>query len=188
MYIQGQTLRHKKTNILARLVPQTGDLNWYCPGNNYTLFYKEDGTTFTDKLKNFTYINDEFGRPLCGQVENGQYVDIKLKRYLVSKEELLKLREKSLARWEEKILVEIKTKGSVQCPFSDGSKCTEIETYFLKKHNGKPLHKSYNCFTKEFDFVYCRQYIMKIYDKVWLYDEQMNWIVPTSLKYLKGLI
>jgi hypothetical protein len=188
MYSHGQTLRHKETNCLVRLVPQNDDSAWYWPGEGATLFYGEDGTTFVGKLKDYTHINDEFGRAAIGRVKEGEFVDTSLKKYLVSEEKLADLREKSLSEWAAKVLNKLITIGIAHNPFADGSFCTMAKEYFLKKHNAKQLHLSYNSITKKSDFMYCHQYVMKIDGKVWLYDEQMGYITPTSLEHLKKVV
>lgn len=186
MLAQGQTLRHKETNELVRIVPTNDFSVWYWPGKNNTLFCREDGTTFAGKLKDYTHIEDEFGRAVCGRVKEGEFVDTGLKRYLVSEEKLAELREKSLAEWEERILKKLEESDYVRNPFADGSHCSVAEKYFLEKHNAKPLHKSYDDFKKEYNTL-CGQYVMRIYNRTWIYIRGTG-IKATSLEYLKEVV
>ncbi len=188
MLLPGQTLRHKETNKLVRLVPKNDGTVWYQPTEGGALFYREDGTTFVGSPKDYTHIEDEFGRSLCGRIKEGNFVDTNLKKYLVSKEELTKMREKRLEEWVNEILTELRTNGYILCPFADGSFCIQVEKYFLKKYNAKPMYLSYNNIHKEFNTLQCRLYLMKIDDKVWLYDSQLSHITATSLEYLKEVI
>lgn len=188
MYSQGQTLRHKETNRLVRMVPQPECASvWHWPDKNgYTQFYNKCGAIFVDKLSNYTHIEDELGRAVSGKVKEGEFVDTSLKRYLVSEEELAVMREKRLEEWANEVETKLKESNFVRHPFADGSHSSLSEKYFLEKYNAKPLHKSYNDFRKEYNTL-CGQYVMKIHNRTWIYIRGTG-IKATSLEYLKEVI
>ena len=163
MLSNGQTLKHKKTNKLVRL----GDVG------KETIFIAEDGTKFVDSISNYTYVEDELGRPCGGCPAEGQFVDESLKKYLVSKEELLAMREKKLKEWESYILARMsgklikyhvkEYKGGkwhshssdvagklVTCPFADGARSQLLEDFFLKRRKAVPLYRIWSSIRKEY--------------------------------------
>lgn len=161
MYCNGQTLRHRKTNELVRLASIKYPLNWVdwaSKTDRGTLLIRENGTKFTDNINNYTHIEDEFGRPYAKQPKDGQFVDESAKRYLVSPEEMAEMRQKSLEAWEDRLLgYMVKGKYSadtpgkaVLCPFSDGSRCSVFQEFFLRRRNATPLYKRWNSIKGEF--------------------------------------
>jgi len=143
MIISGQTLIHKKTKRFVRF-------NYYCH-DGYDCFNDEHGRKFFDHWKNYTHIEDWFGRPVFGKPKKGEFVDKSLKKYLVPEKEREKIRKKELEKWAQRILDRMDGKGLskfdkkgklVFCPFADGSHCDMAEKYFLKKMKAKPLYKT----------------------------------------------
>lgn len=170
MLANGQTLRHKERNELARLDPTPGE-RWAWDISKKTAFIAEDGSKFTDDIANWTHVEDELGRPYFNLPGEGQFVDESAKKYFVSKEELSRMRQEKLEGWEAAVLdrmagnvrtykvtvngkVETHTSDSakklVHCPFADGSKSFLFHHYFLKRRKAVPLYKVWNSFKKEY--------------------------------------
>jgi hypothetical protein len=148
MYFTGQTLVHKEKRFLARLATkEDGTFAWNILGNG-TPFVLEDGTKITDKVSNYTHVEDEFGHPYAQCPKKGQFVDESAKKYLVSVAELKKMRQTSLRKnlikakeLEILILKEMKickeAKGSGQNHDAYYSKLAKGVTYWSNRLNNK---------------------------------------------------
>lgn len=188
MWCTGQTLRHKETNELVSLVPAKEASVWHWGNSDKgTLFYREDGTMFTDDHQNYTHVEDELGRPVSHPPKEGEFVDTSLKKYLVSPEKLAKMREDKLKSWEQDVLVRLYRDNRVFCPFADGSRSKVFKDYFLDKYGAIPLHITYNSISKKFDDMYCRQYIFWLDGTLWMYDDQMSEIKEVDLGHMKAV-
>ena len=198
MYANGQTLMSKDRKRLVRLKPVSGAGIW---SEGIELFIDEDGNEFTDSINHYTYIKDEFGRAYSSPVENGQYVDISAKKYLISDEELLQMRVQSLKDWEKVVLARmngnaVKFTGYmvngkyktytcdipgkfVHCAFCDGGKCDVFQNYFLINRCAKPLFKQYNSIKKE---LVNGPMIFYYEGQLWLYDNDNLVVIKNVLK------
>jgi len=142
-----QTLRNKKTNQLARLCGQDECSAWAWNLGSNTLFIDEYGNKFEDDIKNWTHVEDEFGRAALGRVKEGEFVATNLKKYLVSDEEKAKMLKESLERWEQELLKEMdEAEYEVRNPFADGGKggagmCFKFKEYFLNRMGAKPFYR-----------------------------------------------
>jgi len=173
----GQTLRHKEREELARLDPPTPGESWAWDIGPNTAFIAEDGSKFIDDISNWTHVEDELGRPYAKQPAKGQFVDESAKKYFVSEEELAQMREKKLGEWEAEILDRMKNGGtpptikyiegikttcyghgsydnagkSVQGPFTwRGYQSLLFQNWFLKRRQAIPLYRSWNSIRKEY--------------------------------------
>jgi hypothetical protein len=187
MYANGQTLMSRDRKRLVRIKPVSGAGIW----DMMETFIDEEGKEFIDDIEDYIYIQDEFGRPYSHPVENGQYVDISAKKYLISDEELLQMRKTSLEEWEKVVLARMNDNAVkftvytvngkyhtftcdepgkfVHCAFCDGSKCNIFKNYFLKNREAKPLFIKYNPIKQEFvdgPMIFCYK------NKIWLYDNE----------------
>jgi len=181
MYYNNQTLKHKKTNKLARLVPHSKS-TWAWDIGERTPFIGEDGKEFLGNICDYTHIEDELGRPYSKQPKEGQFIDESAKKYLVNKYEKLKMRKKKLLEWEKKVLGvmkkgdtiikgQVRKRGSVLCPFADGSQSTLFRRFFLKRRKAIPLYKYWNSIRKEYvngpvSFTYKKE--------VWVYHSNLS--------------
>ena len=59
MYSNGQTLMSKDKKRLVRIKPTSGAGVWAW---EIAAFIDEDGNEFTDDIRNYTHVEDEFGR------------------------------------------------------------------------------------------------------------------------------
>jgi len=150
MYYAMQTLRHKENNELVRLVPTPYDTGWkwdWSLGAN-TLVVDELGNKLQIDINDYTCIKDEFGTARGDRPNKGQFVAECLKKYLVSKFELMKMRKKSLLEHERNILdrmaginckgIDIPTK-QVLHPF----KSRLVHKFFLRRRKAIPLVKTW---------------------------------------------
>lgn len=194
MLANGQTLVHKKTNKLV----------WAWNIGKKTTFIAKDGTKFVDDINNYTCVKDELGRPChLGPPAEGQFVDERLEKYLVSTKKLAKMRQRRLEEWETKILdlmknggpdpiVEILPNGlkitrypcrcgdiaakRVGNPFSDsGSKSSLFEDFFLKRRGAVPLYKIWNTVMKK--YMPGPMVFCHTDGKIWLYDRMLSELV-----------
>jgi hypothetical protein len=193
MYFNGQTLVHKKTRKLARLVPKESTSQWAWDIDENTLFIDKKGILFEDDIENYECIKDELGRPYSKQPAKGQFVDESAEKYLVSKKELAKMKKKKLIEWEAEILnrmagnVETNSfivngkikkyscespKKSVHCPFADGSLSTLFEDFFLKRRHAVPLYKVWNSIVKR--YVPGPMVFRHTDGQLWLYDYRLS--------------
>ena len=197
MYSNGQTLMSRDRKRLVRLKPVSGAGVW----DMMETFIDEDGKEFIDNIDHYTYVQDEFGRPYSSYVENGQYVDISAKKYLISDEELLQMRAQSLKEWEKVVLARmdgnaVKFTGYtvngkyktftcdepgtfVHCAFCDGSECTMFRDYFLKNRKAKPLFRKYDSIKKE---LVNGPMIFYYEGQIWLYDKDNLVTIKEILK------
>lgn len=197
MYANGQTLMSRDRKRLVRIKPVSGAGIW----DMMETFIDEEGKEFIDNIDHYTYVQDEFGRPYSGPVENGQYVDISAKKYLVSEEELVQMRVQSLKDWEKVVLARmngnaVKFTGYmvngkyktftcdepgmfVHCVFCDGSKCKVFQDYFLKNRKAKPLFKQYNSIKKE---LIDGPMVFYYEGQLWLYDNDNLVVIKNVLK------
>lgn len=181
MYYNGQTLQHKETNELVRLVPFSPD--HVCKIDRGVLLVRENGDEFSDCINNYTYIEDEFGRPYAKQPKEGQFVDESAKRYLVGPEKMAEMRQKSLREWEDRLFGYMEkgrfstgTPGkTVLCPFADGSDCSMFQKFFLRRRNAVPLYRQWNTFSKKF----CDGPMVfhHIDGQLWMYRHTLNDLV-----------
>lgn len=175
MLSNGQTLRHKETNKLARLDPAPGE-TWAWNVGEKTAFIAEDGAKFIDDISNYTHVEDELGRPYARQPPEGQFVDESAKKYLVSKEKMAEMRQERLEEWEAEVLDRMEN-GSpgpytkiisgikttclprhssdiagkyIGCPFADGSESFLFRNFFLKRRKAVPLYRVWNSIKKEY--------------------------------------
>jgi len=187
MWYSGQTLRNVDTNKLARLCPEKDSTFAWNIGKG-TAFIDENGKKFFDDSSKYTHISDEFGRAVSGQIKKGQFVDVSLKRYLVSKKKLLDMKNLKCQEWEIKILKELDNKKYCHCPFADGSFCNEFQEWFLKKYGAISSYKAYDDFKKKHSTDMCRQYLFKYNDKIWIYNEMLHEISLLNKNYMKFVI
>lgn len=110
MLCDGQTLQHKETGALVQLVPVGTGLAWHI--GKETPFYNEAGEKFTDDIKNYTHISNEFGIAVCGCSVNGP--DISLKKYIGV--DLTSMRQNSLFELEAKM----EKRNFISRPFAPG--------------------------------------------------------------------
>ena len=200
MLANGQTLRHKYTNRLARLDPTPGE-SWAWDIGKKTAFIAENGTKFIDNINNYTHVKDELGRPYFNVPKEGQFVDESAKKYLVSEKKMAEMRKKKLEEWEAKVLdrmagnvkytnvtvngkVEKHTsdsaKKSVCCPFADGSKSFLFRDFFLGRRKAIPLYKSwstYENFEKGGGFASGLMIFRHTDGQIWMYNERMSELV-----------
>lgn len=175
MLANGQTLRHKETNVLARLDPIPGE-TWAWEIGKKTAFITEDGTKFIGDINDYTNIKDELDRPYFRPPGEGQFIDESAKKYLVSEEELAKMRQKRLEAWEVEVLDRMKNGGPepkvsiangiksttyhphshddagkrVLSPFADGTHSQVFQDFFLERRKARPLYRDWYSFNKEF--------------------------------------
>lgn len=192
MLANGQTLRHRKTNKLARLDPAP-NTRWAWDIGKMTAFIAEDGSEFVDDIKSWTHIEDELGRPYFNTPGKGQFVDESAKKYLVSKKELAEMRRERLEQWEAKVLdrmagnvkmFRITVNGkpkmhtcdsagkSVHCPFADRGKSFLFRDFFLKRRKAIPLYKVWNSITKK--YLDGPMIFRHTDEQLWIYDERMS--------------
>jgi len=200
MLANGQTLRHKKTNQLARLDPEPGE-RWAWNIGKKTAFVAEDGTKFVDDINNYAHVEDELGRPYFKQPAKGQFVDESAKKYLVSKKKLARMRQKRLEEWEAKILYRMDHDGPkpvveivgkikttryplhssdvggkyVQCPFADGGDSSLFRDFFLKRRGAVPLYEKWNSIRKE--YMPGPMVFRHTDGQLWIYDRMMSELV-----------
>lgn len=178
MYMNGQTLKHKITNELVRLNPSESTFAW-----SVDYLIREDGSTFKpDNFNDYGPVYDELGRPTSGSPGPGQFVDENLKKYLVSDEELEKMKEERLISWESKILdrmdgitlssCDISNK-QVHCPFADGSRCYTFQKFFLERRNAKPLYKQYSLYKNNTDLI-DGPLVFLHKGQTWSYDDHLS--------------
>lgn len=197
MLANGQTLRHKEEYRLARLDPVPGE-SWAWNLCKKTAFIAEDGSKFLDDIENWTHVADELGRPYFNLPAKGQFVDESAKKYLVSEEELAKMRKDKLEKWEAQILDRMENGGpspsikyiagikttcyvrgssdvagkSVACPFADGSGSSLCRDFFLKRREAIPLYRKWGTFDKEYTD---GPLVFRHTDgQIWLYDNMMS--------------
>lgn len=197
MLANGQTLRHKHTNRLARLDPAPGE-TWAWDIGKKTAFIAENGTKFIDDINNYTNVVDELGRPYAEQPLEGQFVDESAKKYLVSKEKMAEIRQKRLEEWEAEVLNRMKN-GSpgpyveiisgvkttcyprhssdvagryINCPFADGSESSLFRDFFLKRRKAIPLYREWNSIRKE--FMDGPMVFRHTDGQLWIYDRMMR--------------
>ena len=197
MLANGQTLRHKHTNRLARLDPTPGE-TWAWDISKKTAFIDENGTKFIDDISNYTHIEDELGRPYFNLPKEDQFVDEGARKYLVSKEKMAKMRQKRLEEWEAEVLDRMEN-GSpgpyveiisgvkttcyprhssdvagkyVGCPFADGSDSFLFKDFFLKRRKAVPLYKEWNSIKKE--YMDGPMVFRHTDDQLWMYDRIMH--------------
>lgn len=168
MLSNGQTLVHKKTKELARMVPEPGERWAWNIGKN-TVFISKEGTEFIDDINNYTHIKDELGQPYAHPPKEGQFVDETAKKYLVSKAELAKMRRKKLKELEADILDRMAGNVRMQSCITNGKKRTyscdypkimvhcpfpgiyaTFRNYFLERRKAVPLYRSWCSITKKY--------------------------------------
>ena len=197
MLSNGQTLKHKYVNRLARLDPTPGE-TWAWDISKKTAFIAEDGAKFIDDIDNYTHIEDELGRPYAKQPKEGQFVDESAKKYLVSKEKMAEMRQKRLEEWEAEVLDRmengspgpyIKTMSGVKvtcyprhssdiagkyisCPFADGSDSLLFKDFFLKRRKATPLYRKWNMIKKE--YMDGPMVFRHTDGQLWIYDRMMH--------------
>lgn len=203
MLANGQTLRHKEINKLARLDPTPGE-TWAWDIGEQTAFIAEDGSKFLDDIANWTHVEDELGRPYCKMPGKGQFVDESAKKYFISKEELAKMREKRLEKWEAKVLKRMagkvkmfrmrvngknemhtcdSAKKSVHCPFADGGQSYLFRDFFLERRKAVPLYKAWNNIMKK----YLDGPIIFLHTdgQLWVYEERTSELKVVEEKSIK---
>ena len=158
MYSCYQTLVHKETKKLVALHPKNNNSVW-----NYEMdrFIDEKGRVFKDNIKNYTHIEDDFGRPLVGaNREKNKYVDVTLKKYVgLTEKQKNNNRVKALNSWYKKLLWQMGQKNTISSPFSNNGYSYRLEEYFFKRIKAKPIAKfiekqiTENC-SREYFFSY----------------------------------
>lgn len=149
MYYAQQTLYHKVTHKIVALYPgKNADTQFHWEGDS---LIDEDGVVFRDDLNNYTNFVDFFGRPAVYTKEKSTnpYVDITLKKYLVSDEERRIMFEKEALEWYSSIIEKLDSKFFVRNPFADGSYCVTMRDYFVQKVCAIPF---YTILSKEFKY------------------------------------
>lgn len=145
MYYSNQILMHKETLKVVQLCgDKTSQWCWPRPDGVVALLDIESGETFGGLLTDYTHIQDEFGRPFNYDYPVKRKWDnreVTYEMYLKPPEELLELREKSYQLWKNWIINQLLCKGSLMCPFADGSYCVYVGERFLKEHKKKTLIK-----------------------------------------------
>jgi hypothetical protein len=169
MYCSGQTLVHKKTKKLARFAVNKKECSMFQWGlGENTVFVGEDGKSFVDDPENYTCVRDEFGRPISG-IFSKSGPDLSLKRYVdLTKKQRLELKSQSIIEWEKRVLNKMDKQNSVLCPFSDGSRCWEMQKIFLRRRGARPLFKQYDSCLKRFRN--SNKSIFEYGRKTWMFD------------------
>lgn len=157
MYYAKQTLRNKKTNQLASLHPSKQNKSiWNWELSDQTIFIDEYGNVFFDNSDNWTHIEDWFDRSCYGRfsflepppLKKNQYIDIRLKEFLVSNEEREIKTKQAYKRWYDHIINELdninKNEFKINNVFADGSICHKMKNYFIDKMNALPLYTRVN--------------------------------------------
>jgi hypothetical protein len=146
----------------------------------------EDGTRFRGDLNDYDCVRDELGRPAGGRPPEGKHVDVRLKKYLVSGEEIAQMREERLHSWEAKLLGKMAQEGEVRHPFfADGSISRVFAEWFLSRRGARPLHRSWDWYKKVFTL--SRDQIFTHQGKVWIYKHSGD-LVQTDLIYLRRVV
>ena len=174
MFGPGQLVRNTKTDKCAKIID---------PWDNK--FEDDDGNVFEDNIADYTHIEDEFGRPAWPNDKARKYAKL-------SKEELLKMRKRSLKEWEQKILSimdgnsgdeDDKPSMYVSHPFANNGYCDLMETYFLRNRGAKPLYTYYHPIYER--IVESNEMVFTYKGKTWIYDGTSLMMVS---KIAKGLI
>ena len=164
MYSVTQTLYHKETKKLARLNPLREDSIWAWDISDKTRFIDKEGNVFFDDINNYTCIEDEFGRPYSKLPGKGQCVDESADKYVnLTQGQRIRLRRKSAVGWERKILDKMAKEDFILCPFADGSMCSYMYNYFMKRRKAKPVWVSSS--------LYRAPMMFKYNNKVWIYQD-----------------
>jgi hypothetical protein len=160
MYGANQVLKHKETGELAQIVPNEGSA-WAWNIGKETPFVDKDGNNFTDNIKDYGPIRDEFDRPVSGNFE-------KCDKYSLTQKEMRQLQKKSLLAWEARVLKSMDNSLQVSNVFADGSRCDIFCKWFLKRRDAKPLFKQYHWYKKRFTNSGMQIFTYK--GRMWLYN------------------
>lgn len=182
-----QTLRHKETNELVRLHPEGPDTemwHWGPINSGEAAFIGEDGQLLKGTLKDYTHIEDELGRPCCGNPLEGEHVATRYKKYLVPEAEMEKLREVRLLGWEAKVLQEVGENKEIRAPFCAGGRPSQVfRKWFLERRKAITLHKTYDDISakhRDCDFPDCRHFLFVYQGKAWLYESHQGTLARTD--------
>lgn len=149
MYCNGQTLVHKETKVLARMVPEPGEA-WAWTIGKDTVFVSKEGTEFVDDVNNYTHVKDELDRPYARQPKEGQFIDESAEKYLVDEETMAQMKEVKLEEWEANILKRMEDEHYIRSAFADGSHSTVMREFFMGRRDAKPLYREYDDFKKKY--------------------------------------
>lgn len=209
MLSNGQTMRHKETNKLARLDPVPGE-TWAWDIGKKTAFVAKDGTKFIDDIGNYTHVEDELGRPYSRMPAEGQFVDESAEKYLISAKKLAEMRQKKLKEWEAEVLDRMENGGpkpyteiiagvkttiyprhccdvagkSVHCPFADGSDSLLFRKFFLANRGATSLYEKWGSVLKK--YVSGPMVFRHTDGQIWIYNEQLSELVV--IKDIKNIV
>ena len=198
-----QTIRHKTKNFLVRLGTEeeyrlcaaagfrgtTGALGGYLLLAGTTLV-REDGSMFLADLADYDCVRDELGRPVGGLPADGEWVDTRLKKYLVSAAELLRMRQKKLFDWEQKVMATMKLGHLVLCPFADGSRSIVFQKFFLERRGAIPLYVGWDTYHEVYKGY--GALLLEAFGKPWVFTggiaQSLTRVEKTQLKNLARFI
>jgi hypothetical protein len=184
MWMNGQTLRHKVTNKVARLATRDDGAFAWDIGKD-TRFIDKDGKKFTDSSSNWTHIEDEFGQAACLYQREGEFIHPDMIKYTEMDEtQKVLLRDKAYRKQEEVVLSTLFKDDYMHIPFPKRSGGRGLQTWFLARRNSMPLHRSKDSIYKKFNTKYCRQYIFWLNDKLYMFDTQMTCIKLTDITHM----
>jgi len=202
MLANGQTLIHKKTKKLARLIPERTGSAWAWPVSKKTPFVDEAGNEFVDDINNYACIRDEFGKPYFKQPKEGQFIDESAKKYLVSEEEFAEMRQKIMEECEKAVLSRMagnikmhlsklnadgtKEYSSFDCPkksvsnpfWIGGSAIYVFRDFFLKRRGAVPLYREWVSLCGKGEFRDGKMVFRHTDGQIWMHDSpHMNNLV-----------